>query len=202
MINLRHAATVQLLRIFCGALLFSIAPAFAEESKAKIEPLSELDQKDFKEKLTYIDDVARIKLGTEIHGDKSDIDTLQRIANGGYIDPKDRFHLQATGVVLGNLLKKEFNLEWMVYEDEKGRSRALCVPKTDQCLFPTTMISRRLEVGASVNVQDIYNNAAAIIKPYADKAKVYQPSTLVRPKYVLPDETPKPKKEPVKVRFE
>ena len=186
--------------VFCLIITMSVA-AFAEEDDTHITVLTLADQQDLQNKVAMINDVARSKLGTEVHGDQSDIETLQRIANGRFIDPQDTKRLQATGVVLGNLLKKDFDLEWMVYEDTDGRSRALCVPKTEQCLFPITMISRRLEVNAPVDVQAIYNNAATIIKPYADKAKVYQPSQLVRPEYIPKEEPPRPKKEPIKVRF-
>ena len=69
----------------------------------------------------------------------------------------------AMGVVMGDLLAAEFNLDWVVYEDRLGRSRALRDGDSDNYLFPITMISRRREVDNRTPVVDIYRKAADII---------------------------------------
>lgn len=189
----------KLITVFLITFSYGIS-VLAEEKSATITPLTWADQQDMNNKLFYINEIARTRLGTEIHGDTTDIETLQRIADGKFLDKTDKERLQSTGVVLGNLLKNELErLEWVVYEDSDGRSRALCVEKSSQCLFPTTMISRRLEVDAPVNVQSIYDNAYALIKPHVEASHPYQPSKLVRPEYKPP---PKEDNKPVSVKFE
>jgi hypothetical protein len=67
------------------------------------------------------------------------------------------------GVIMGDLLAAEFDLHWVIYEDRKGRSRALRYRESDNVIFPITMISRRREVGNQTSVADIYQKASDII---------------------------------------
>ena len=77
--------------------------------------------------------------------------------------------LQAMGVVMGDLLSEELKMPWVIYEDKLGRSRALRLGVSDHYLFPITMISRRAEVGAPVDVRAIYDKAVAAMAPYLPK---------------------------------
>jgi hypothetical protein len=70
------------------------------------------------------------------------------------------------GVVMGDLLSRELDMPWVIYEDELGRSRALRVGETDYLLFPVTMISRRYEADARVDVQAIYDRAVELMRPH------------------------------------
>lgn len=192
--------------LIIGLVFFSCCHSVqAQKEEFSITPLTWADEQDIKNKTSFINELVRSRLGTAIHKNKTDIVTLQRVVDGKLIDKNRPERLQATGIVLGNLLKTELkNLEWMVYEDKDRngraqRSRALCVPNTDQCLFPSTMISRRIEVDAPVNVQAIYNQAYALIKPHIDAAHAYQPSKLVRPEYKAP---PKEESKNISVEFQ
>lgn len=149
--------------------LFSII-AFAQEDNAKIYDLNWLDRNHLENQVESIDELARTSLGTQIRNNRDDLELLQRIVNKGLINQKERLKLQAMGAVLGNLLVQELGLEWKIYEDELGRSRAACVKNTEHCLFPVTMLSRRMEVGIIVNVRTIYDNAVDIITPYLPKS--------------------------------
>jgi len=71
--------------------------------------------------------------------------------------------LQGMGMIMGDLLAAEFGLDWVIYEDQVGRTRALRYRETDNYLFPVTMISRRREVGNLTPVVEIYDKAAATI---------------------------------------
>lgn len=90
-----------------------------------------------------------------------ELDYLQRLLDDGHVRREDAEALQAMGVVLGDLLAAELDLEWVVYEDAKGRSRALRLDATDNYLFPVTMISRRREAGDLTPVAEIYAGALA-----------------------------------------
>jgi len=69
------------------------------------------------------------------------------------------------GIVLGDLLAQELGMDWVIYEDEAGRSRALRLGDTDNFLFPATMISRRREAGNLQPVVEIYRGAVEAIEP-------------------------------------
>jgi hypothetical protein len=68
------------------------------------------------------------------------------------------------GIVMGDLLSTEFDLHWVVYTDDVGRSRALRYRDSDFFLFPVTMISRRREAGNEAPVAAIYRKAADLVR--------------------------------------
>ncbi len=157
----------------CCCLLLGLAGlaarADSDAQALKISDLGWMDRNHLRRQVDSIDELARSQLGAQVRNSKDDLQLLQRIVNRGLIGKDERLKLQAMGAVLGNLLVQELGLKWMVYEDEMGRSRAVCVEQTEHCLFPVTMLSRRMEVGIMVNVRDIYDNAAEIIAPYLPK---------------------------------
>lgn len=150
---------------FCIALLlFGCLPAQADE--AEISDFSWMDRNHMAQQVQKVDDLARQRVGSQIREDKSDLETLQRIVDRDLVPQDDRLLMQAMGAVLGNVMAKEVDeLEWKVYEDEEGRSRALCVEGTDECLFPITMLSRRMTVGLKPDVKKIYQDAMEMVEP-------------------------------------
>lgn len=154
------------------AIVFSLAATASQAQEASISDLAWLDRNQMKQQEARIDELARTRLGSRVRGDKSDLETLQKIIDRELIDRDDRLTLQALGVVLGNVMAREVKeLEWKVYEDDKGRSKALCVKNQDKkCLFPITMLSRRMEVGLKPNVEKVYRDALSLAEPYLPKA--------------------------------
>ena len=143
------------------ALLFSL-PAGA----ASITGLNWSDEGHLASQRARVDELTRLHLGTPIRGDLTDLDTLQRLIDRGLVDKEDTRMQQAMGVVLGDVfILEEPALEWKVYEDELGRTRALCIP-ADECLFPVTMLSRRMAVGLKPDVKKVLTEALALIDPY------------------------------------
>ena len=124
------------------------------------------DERYLTAQVELIDELGRQRLGTPVRGNMGDIELLQRIVYRGLIGKDDKQTLQAMGAVLGNLMVQTRGLSWKVYEDEYGRSRAVCALDTDHCLFPVTMLSRRLKVGLMVDVQKVFDNAMELITPY------------------------------------
>jgi len=154
------------------AILFSLAATASQAQEASVSDLAWLDRNQMQQQQARIDELARTRLGSRIRGDKSDLETLQQIVDRELVDRDDRLTLQALGVVLGNVMAQEVEqLEWQVYEDDKGRSKALCVKGQDKkCLFPITMLSRRMEVGLKPNVEKVYREALSLVEPYLPKA--------------------------------
>lgn len=165
---------------------------------AKLVPV-EVNQLNAQERV--IDQLARRHLGSQVRHNRTDLDMLQRMADRKIIKQSDSAKLQAMGVVMGKLLEKELGLVWMSYHDEVGYSRALCVVNTEHCLFPITMLSRRLEVGLTVNVKKIYADAVALIDPYIPDTNSYdgvKPDPTEKPQWIKDDE----KKQPIKIRIQ
>lgn len=117
-----------------------------------------------------IDNLARSDVGRQLHGNTSDIATLQRIVDRELIPSDSKEMLQALGVVLGDVYVAENkDLQWMVYEDAQGPSHAICIKDTKHCIFAITMLSRRMAVGLKPNVQETYTKGLNLIKPFFEK---------------------------------
>lgn len=137
-----------------------------QDNPVVINELSTLDEQYMRSQRNLIDDIIRRQLGGLLTGDSAnDIAILQRLLDEGIINGNQRRELQAMGIILGDLLAAELGMNWVVYEDNLGRSRALRLAETDNFLFPVTMISRRREVGNTTPIQAIYDKAVITIEP-------------------------------------
>lgn len=144
-----------------------------DKAQQKVSELTWADRNDLARKQNIVESLGQRHFGQSLRHNLSDLELLQRLADRKVIKQQDLESLQALGAVLGNTLRDELGLEWKVYNDEVARSRALCVPDTEYCLFPLTMLSRRLEVGLPVDVRQIYDEAVAAIDPYLPDANAY-----------------------------
>lgn len=147
------------------------APTIETKKEIQIKEFGWMDKNRMDQETTKINELTQTKLGTPLRRDLSDLSTLQRIVDKELV-ATDNFELQqAMGVVLGNVMLADFpnTLEWKIYEDELGRSRALCARKTNDCLFPVTMLSRRMEVGTKPNVRKIYDDALLRMEKHLPK---------------------------------
>lgn len=147
------------------------APKVQPENKVTIEDLGWMDRNQMDKQLSKISALTQTKLGTPLRQNLSDLDTLQRVVDKELVSQSDSDTQQAMGVAMGNVLLADFphTLEWKVYRDSLGRSRALCAKGTQQCFFPVTMLSRRMEVGSKPNVRKIYNDAVDMMAEYLPK---------------------------------
>lgn len=154
----------------CSLLASPSVNAQAENDYPKILQLNWLNRQFLNQQRTLADDLVRINLGQRIHAEKSDLELLQRLIDAEVIDSDDKQSLQALGVVLGDVYTMERKeLQWRVYEDELGKSHAVCVVGTKNCLFPITMLSRRIEAGLKPDVGEVYRKGLEELEPYLPK---------------------------------
>ncbi|MFT5481505.1 MAG: hypothetical protein ACI9GW_000147 [Halieaceae bacterium] len=155
----------RLCRAIALATLFSLTSAVAE-TKAKVYPLTPVDKRYIEQQRERVDNIARSELGRQLSQNKqTNLEILQTLLDRRLIKPDQTLELQAMGAVLGNELAREMSMHWVIVEDRYGRSRALQLDTNENFLFPMTMISRRVEAGAKVSVQSIYDKAVGIITP-------------------------------------
>lgn len=133
-------------------------------AEAQLAPLGKLDQAYMQQQTEAIEEIATRRLGRRLQGNYADISILQSLLDRQLIKTDDDAGLQAMGIVLGNALAQDYQLEWVVYVDQRGRSRALRIGPDQQCLFPSTMISRRAKAGVEVNVEALYEKATRTIE--------------------------------------
>jgi hypothetical protein len=146
------------------ALLFISSWTAAQENKLIIEDLGWSDRSFLERQVQFVDELARTELGTQLRNNYGDLAVLQTIVDRELIDSKDTEGLQALGAVIANLMLADVpSLEWKIYKDALGRSRALCAKLTKECLFPITMLSRRMEKGLKPNVKKVYEEGLAML---------------------------------------
>ena len=141
-------------------LMLCVAAGQTSASEVEIGELSFLDRSYMQQQRELVADLCERNLGRKLTGDRdNDLALLQTMLDRGIVRKDQTRELQAMGLVMGDLLADELGLDWVIYEDELGRSRALRYKQVDHYLFPMTMIARRREAGNTESVVDIYNKA-------------------------------------------
>jgi Domain of unknown function (DUF3806) len=153
---------------FSQFLLFSMiifsTLLYADDTQLKavvIEELGWMDKNKMQQQEDQINNLAKTKLGLSIHKNWADIELLQQIIDRKLVTTNDSSTQEAMGVVLGNVMQADFpsHLQWKIYKDKLGRSKALCIKGTEECLFPVTMLSRRMRLELTIKVSEVYDNA-------------------------------------------
>ena len=157
-----------LLQVALLALLLATGDLALAE--VEIGELSYIDKTYMQQQRERVAQLSESNLGRKLNGTRdNDLDILQQLLDRKLVTGQQTLELQALGVIMGDLLASDMRLDWVIYEDKLGRSRALRYQQTDNYLFPITMISRRREVDNTETVADIYQRArdsmAAVIEP-------------------------------------
>lgn len=171
MASLAGTSRIQLRAGMLAVVLFlglSSAPTTAQESplepEQRISPLNPIDREYMASQRQRITELTLRYYGGLCCRSEAELIYLQRLLDDGRVGREEREALQAMGVLLGDLLASELDLDWVVYEDAKGRSRALRLGNTENYLFPITMISRRREAGDTTPVTEVYAAAVAAME--------------------------------------
>ena len=107
------------------------------------------------------------KLGIlSINGTKSDLTAMQSMINRRMVRLDDVIVWQNLGVLFGDVLAREFNMIWVIYEDDLGPSKALRWRKTDNFLFPVTMLSKRAKYGEEINLKQILDELTITVDEF------------------------------------
>ncbi len=153
------------IRGLCLLVLWACNAQAAEDPKVSPLNLSDGELLQFQRQGVF--DLAAMHLGRGFVGPRErDLETLQLLLDKRIIASSEVRQLQAVGVVMGDMLARELDMHWVVYEDPEGRSRALRLGETRNFLFPVTMVSRRVAAGIDVKVADVYAKAVAEMAPY------------------------------------
>ena len=146
------------------ALSFLLTSAHAQE-EPRIGELSTLDRQFMLQQRELLSDLVARHYGRQFNGAAdNDLELLQRLLDDRVVRADQTRELQAMGLILGDLLAADLGLDWVIYEDSLGRSRALRYRDTENVLFPMTMISRRQEVDNRTPVAEIYRKAEASMR--------------------------------------
>ncbi len=117
----------------------------------------------------WIDYIARMWLlgsqiseqitGDKMNGSMDDLDRLQTIVDSAQIQIDHSQELESLGIVFGKVfVNATANYDWWVMEDEYGKDVCIRYKETSLLIFPQTMLSKRIEDGAVLNVIDLFND--------------------------------------------
>jgi hypothetical protein len=81
---------------------------------------------------------------------------LETILHERWLKPDETSKLQSLGVAFGDALVQKLGMEWVIVEDEFGRTPSVCFRDTKLMAYPLTAISKRIEDGEDVNVYDLF----------------------------------------------
>ncbi|WOJ96392.1 DUF3806 domain-containing protein [Congregibacter brevis] len=144
--------------------LFLAQGALAQLVDKRVTALNPLDRQYMDVQRQSLNELTLRYYGARCCRSQSELDYLQRLLDDGHVRSDQTRELQAMGVALGDLLASELEMQWVVYEDIKGRSRALRLGETENYLFPVTMIARRFEGGDRTPVEEVYQQAYEAIE--------------------------------------
>lgn len=147
----------------------SLTAYAAPNEEIILEDLQWVDSGYLERQRSLVDEITRGEFGTPLRANKSDLKVLQRIIDNELINQTETQKLQALGVAFGDVFVNELGLEWKVYLDSVGKSRATCIKDTQHCLFPITMISKRARLGAKPNVSELYNKGISYLEDHIPK---------------------------------
>ena len=152
----------------------SLCHAQGADFEVQVEPLTAIDHQFMAEQRGRVEALAN-RLGRGLTGNEDrDLDTLQRLLDERMVPASDTLTLQAMGLVFGDLLGDRLSMQWVVYRDRKGRSRALRYRELDVFLFPMTMISRRQEAGSDRRLRPLFDETVAETRPLLPGGKWFQ----------------------------
>jgi hypothetical protein len=93
-------------------------------------------------------------------------ETIQQVGD----ESQQRLALQAVGMSLGQVLAtQDGDYDWWMIDDENGRDPCLRYLQTDLLVFPQTLISRRVEEGEAVRVEELYQQIIAQLNNVVEK---------------------------------
>jgi hypothetical protein len=137
----------------------------ANQLEQKITALTDDDQKRLRDQRAVVERY----LGNEDSKQKyktaaGKLGTIRAILQGDVFKRNQTYELQCLGIVLGDAFVQEMGMEWIMVEDDEGRTPAVQVPKTSIILYPMTMISKRIERGEKIDVFELFNGVAAQVE--------------------------------------
>ncbi|MFT7244125.1 MAG: hypothetical protein ACI82A_001475 [Candidatus Azotimanducaceae bacterium] len=101
-----------------------------------------------------------------ISGTREDLSHLQQLVDRKILRKSQREEWQTIGILFGDILAKEFRLDWVSYKDERGANKALRYRKTDNFIFPVTLFSKRVKFDEEIDMVEIYASLEAEIQGF------------------------------------
>lgn len=123
-----------------------------------ISPPNDDDVDGIARQIVYAEGLVKDIAGENPDGGLADLALIQRVLDSRQIEPEATYELQSLGLLLGKVFVNEnAEYDWWVVEDEYGRDPAIRLGETALLIFPLTFISKRVEDGETLDIQEFYS---------------------------------------------
>lgn len=124
----------------------------------RIEAPTDSDIDRIARQLLHAESVVRDIAGCCLDGSRQDLIAIQSVLDAGAVERDATYSLQSLGMAFGKVfIEMHPGFDWWMVEDEHGRDPAIRFGKTSLLAFPQTMISKRIEDGELVDVEDLFD---------------------------------------------
>ena len=125
----------------------------------KIEPPQKNDLRAIAHHLLHADELVAAVTGKQLSGGLQDLGLIQKVLDSRTVKREATYSLQALGMAFGKVfIRTNEGYDWWIVEDEYGRDPAVRYLETSIRVFPQTMISKRVEGNAVVNIAELYES--------------------------------------------
>ncbi len=115
--------------------------------------------------ISFARDVAKEITGKPLTRQLSDLHIFQEIIESNVIEPESTQTLQALGLAFGQVfIADNPGYDYWMVEDEYGRDPALRYKETTLLSFPQTIISKRIEDGEEININELYTGLVEMLE--------------------------------------
>jgi len=99
------------------------------------------------------------------------LDLLDALIKGGWMDPAETAQLHCLGVILGDAFVEEKGFEWVMVKSGYSREPAIRLPGSAVILYPIEIISQKIEKGEAVDVPALFEGICAIADHQRNRAE-------------------------------
>jgi len=108
--------------------------------------------------LIHAESVVTDIAGRAFDGSRADLSAIQSVLDAGSVERDATYTLQSLGMAFGKVfIEQHDGFDWWMVEDEYGRDPAIRFGQTSLLAFPQTMISKRIEDGERVDIEDLFD---------------------------------------------
>ena len=146
-------------------IMLGCGEAQSPKSKMEFSPLSREDEQRLDKQRALVISAARSRYGTTgLTRTKADLPVLQRLVDDHVFSRTQTFELQSLGVALGDVLATELQLHWELVTDQYGADPVLRAGTAQVQVAALTMISKRVEDGKAVDLEDLVEGVRDTLK--------------------------------------
>jgi hypothetical protein len=134
----------------------------------KLELPGESDSRRVSDQLAFVGKFVRERYRVQLTGTDGDLAIIQRVLDDGVFHKTQTYELQSLGLAFGEAIRGKLGLDWVVVEDVYGRDPALQFRQSAITVFPLTMISKRVEDGKKVDLENLALGIQDLIDEHKD----------------------------------